>query len=144
MVERNWHVEVYDGGNFASFYKRLDEAERAVTDAAIQHVLAPIGIDICASEWGENLGNGLYELRIRRNLETLLREYGTGDAVESVPRRWRNKRVLIRVYCTFHGDRAVLLVGGYNKLRAPSQKQEQKEIRAARAALKKWKAEESA
>lgn len=55
MVERNWHVEVYDGGNFASFYKRLDEAERAVTDAAIQHVLAPIGIDICASEWGKNL-----------------------------------------------------------------------------------------
>lgn len=53
MVERNWHVEVYDGGNFASFYKRLDEAERAVTDAAIQHVLAPIGIDICASEWGK-------------------------------------------------------------------------------------------
>lgn len=139
MVQQSWSVEVFDGGNFARFYKRLNEAERAVTDAAIEHVLAPIGIDICVTEWGKNLGRGLYELRIRRDIETILREHGSAQSVAEVPTRLRKKRVLIRVYCTFHGDKIVLLLGGYNKLRSPSRKQEQKEIRAARAALAAWK-----
>ena len=139
MVSQSWRVEVFDDGNFARFYKQLNEAERAVTDAAIQYVLAPLGIDICANEWGKNLGQGLYELRIRRDVETILREYGPRGASDEIPKRWRKKRVLIRVYCTFHGERIVLLLGGYNKLRGPSRKQEQREIQAARAALAAWK-----
>lgn len=143
MENSTWHIEIYNEGNFARFFKRLDEAERAVVDAAIQHVLVPLGIDICASEWGKSLGQGLYELRIRRNLETILREHGSPESVESLPNRWRKKRILIRIYCTFYGDRVVLLLGGYNKLRAPSQKQEQKEIKAARAALASWHRQQS-
>ena len=138
-----WQIEIFNEGNFARFFKRLDEAERAVVDAAIQHVLVPLGIDICASEWGKSLGQGLYELRIRRNLETILREYGSPESVERFPNRWHKKRILIRIYCTFYGDRVVLLLGGYNKLRAPSQKQEQKEIKAARATLASWHRQQS-
>ncbi|WP_421628881.1 hypothetical protein [Corynebacterium pseudogenitalium] len=139
MSDQLWRVEVFDGGNFHRFYKRLDEVERAVTDAAVQYVLAPLGIRICESEWGKSLGKGLFELRIRRSIDTILREHGPSGAADRVPKRWWKKRVLIRVYCTFHGDKIVLLLGGYNKLRASSSKQEQKEIRAARAALEQWK-----
>lgn len=139
LVEQAWSIEVFDGGNFARFYKRLDEAERAVTDAAIEHVLASLGIEICATEWGKSLGKGLYELRIRRDLGTILQEYGPPDLGDEIPQGWRKKRVLIRVYCTFYGRKVVLLLGGYNKLRNPSRKQEQKEIRAARAALDAWR-----
>lgn len=141
LAEPTWSIEVFDGGNFARFYSRLDEAERAVVEVAIEHVLAPLGIDICASEWGKNLGQGLFELRIRRDIETILREFGAAERVGEVPKRWRRKRVLIRVYCTFYGQRIVLLLGGYNKLRDPSRKQEQKEIRAARSVLSAWKRE---
>lgn len=141
MAEPTWSIEVFDGGNFARFYSRLDEAERTVVEVAIEHVLAPLGIDICASEWGKNLGQGLFELRIRRDIETILREFGAAERVGKVPKRWRRKRVLIRVYCTFYGQRIVLLLGGYNKLRDPSRKQEQKEIRAARSVLSAWKRE---
>ena len=141
MAEPTWSIEVFDGGNFARFYSRLDEAERTVVEVAIEHVLAPLGIDICAIEWGKNLGQGLFELRIRRDIETILREFGAAERVGEVPKRWRRKRVLIRVYCTFYGQRIVLLLGGYNKLRDPSRKQEQKEIRAARSVLSAWKRE---
>ncbi|OFO35300.1 hypothetical protein HMPREF2736_11375 [Corynebacterium sp. HMSC036E10] len=141
LAEPTWSIEVFDGGNFARFYSRLDEAERTVVEVAIEHVLAPLGIDICASEWGKNLGQGLFELRIRRDIETILREFGAAERVGEVPKRWRRKRVLIRVYCTFYGQRIVLLLGGYNKLRDPSRKQEQKEIRAARSVLSAWKRE---
>lgn len=141
LAEPTWSIEVFDGGNFARFYSRLDEAERTVVEVAIEHVLAPLGIDICASEWGKNLGQGLFELRIRRDIETILREFGAAERVGEVPKRWRRKRVLIRVYCTFYGQRIVLLLGGYNKLRDPSRKQEQKEVRAARSVLSAWKRE---
>lgn len=144
MTQQKWRVEVFDGGNFARFYRRLGDAERAVADAAIYNVLAPLGMDICASDWGKSLGKGLYELRIRRNLGTILREHGTPEALELVPKRWLRKRVLLRIYCTFHGERVVLLLGGYNKLREPSRKQEQKEIAAAREALSVWRDEKRA
>ena len=68
-------------------------------------------------------------------------QQGAAERVGEVPKRWRRKRVLIRVYCTFYGQRIVLLLGGYNKLRDPSRKQEQKEIRAARSVLSAWKRE---
>ena len=138
---RQWKIEIYDGGNFSRFFDRIGDAERAVVQAAIEHVLGQKGIDICAGEWGKNLGHGLYELRIRRNLETLLREYGPPDALHRVPKGWLKKRILVRIYCTFYGDKIVLLLGGFNKLRHPSPKQEQKEIKAARAALNHWRME---
>ena len=92
LAEPTWSIEVFDGGNFARFYSRLDEAERTVVEVAIEHVLAPLGIDICASEWGKNLGQGLFELRIRRDIETILREFGAAERVGEVPKRWRRKR----------------------------------------------------
>lgn len=72
MTTQQWKIEIYDGGNFPKFFDRIGDAERAVVQAAIEHVLVPKGIDICSGEWGKNLGQGLYELRIRRTLETLL------------------------------------------------------------------------
>lgn len=138
-MDNRWTVEVYEDGGFERFYRRLDEAEQATTRAAIEYVLSRLGMDICATEWGKSLGNGLYELRIRRTLGTIVGEYGPAEVADVVPAKLSKRRVLIRVYCTFHGDRVVLLLGGYNKLRAPSRKQEQREIAAARSALNQWR-----
>lgn len=41
LAEPTWSIEVFDGGNFARFYSRLDEAERTVVEvAAARAVLA--------------------------------------------------------------------------------------------------------
>lgn len=134
-----WSIDVYEQSNFEKFYVKLDELDQAVLQAAIDHVLKPYGIDICQNEWGKSLGDGLYEFRIRRSLATILSEYGPPGAVDRLSSRHRARRPLLRVFCTFHGDRIVLLLGGYNKGKDPSRKRQEKEIKKARKNLKDWK-----
>lgn len=55
-----------EGDRFEKFFLGLPEYEQAVLEAAITHVLAVRGIDICNGEWGKPLGEGLYEFRVRR------------------------------------------------------------------------------
>ena len=102
-------------------------------DPAIGHVLAVEGVGICESEWGKALGAGLYEFRVRRSLAAILHSAGIADA--GLARR----PVLVRVFCAFSGNKVVLLLGGYDKLRDPSVKRQQREIAAARATLSTWK-----
>lgn len=92
-------------------------------------------MDVLATEWGKPLGQGLAEFRVRRSLEAIFRE-----ACASVPDdvAGSDRRVLLRVFCAFHGDRVVLLLGGYDKGRDPSGKRQQKEIARARKVLKQW------
>ena len=101
-------------------------------------MLEPFGIDICQSEWGKSLGHGLYEFRIRKSLRTILNEFTPSSlpTLEDLP---ENRKVLLRVFCTFHGTRIVLLLGGYNKKKDPSERRQAKEITAARKALKEWR-----
>ena len=135
-----WTIELSDDGNFERFFKRLDDVDQAIVRAAIENFLRPLGNEICSTEWGKNLGQGLYEFRIRRNLETILREYGPEGGVEKVfPRSLLKRRPLIRVFCTFHGDKVVLLLGGYNKLKDPSKRKQNQEIKKARKALTRWR-----
>lgn len=134
-----WAIDVFEQGDFEKFYAKLDELDQAILQAAINHVLKSHGIDICQNEWGKNLGDGLYEFRIRRSLATILGEYGPPGAVDRLTPREQKRRSLLRVFCTFHGDRIVLLLGGYNKGKDPSRKRQEKEIRKARKNLKQWK-----
>ncbi len=129
-----WTVE-YEGDAFTRFALSLPVYEQAVLRAAIEHVLAARGVDICSGEWGKPLGDGLYEFRIRRSLHAILSAAG----VDSDPIPGSDRTVLIRVFCTFHGDRIVLLYHGYDKRRDPSQKRQQKEIARARKLHEAWK-----
>lgn len=43
--------------------------------------------------------------------------------------------VLLRVFVHFHGAKLILLIGGYDKGRDPSERQQQREIREARRIL---------
>lgn len=86
---------------------------------------------------GKNLGGGLYEFRIRRSLDTILNQYGTG--AESLRGSAARSKVLLRVFCTFRGNRIVLLLGGYDKGRDPSAKRQSREIKRARQALEVWR-----
>ncbi|MCX7541538.1 hypothetical protein OS128_01205 [Corynebacterium sp. P5848] len=128
-------------GRFERFLVKLPEYEQAVLVAALVNVLGVLGKDTCRSEWCKPLKGGLYEFRVKRSLRSILSEAG-----KSLPEGLRgsvDRQVLLRVFCTFHGDRIVLLLGGYDKKRDPSSKRQNREIRAARKELKKWREKES-
>lgn len=124
-----WTIE-YEGDRFEKFFLGLPEYEQAVLEAAVTHVLAVRGIDICSGEWGKPLGDGLYEFRVRRSLRAILAEAGV-----SLPEdlRGADRQVLLRVLCAFYGDKIVLLYSGYDKQRDPSPKRQAREIGVARA-----------
>ncbi|WP_174442353.1 hypothetical protein [Demequina silvatica] len=126
-----WRAEDSGDGAFERFYRKLPEYEQAVLAAAIEHVLERLGPDICRTEWGKALGSGLYEFRVRRSLHAIVAADSHMAAASAMP----DRQVLLRVFCTFRGDRIVLLLGGYNKGRDPSAKRQQREIRAARRRL---------
>lgn len=137
-MSETWSIEYDEDGKFERFFDRLGEYEQAVLIAAVENILEPYGIDICQGEWGKALGQGLYEFRIRRSLRTILREHGRSCPEEGLE-RFAERPILLRVFCTFHGAKIVLLLGGYDKGKDPSPKRQEKEIRQARKQLKKWK-----
>lgn len=129
-----WSVE-YEGDAFERFLFSLPAYEQAVLVAAIEHVLQVYGIDICSGEWGKPLGEGLYEFRIRKSLRTIL----VGAGLDAPDEAGTDRGVLVRVFCTFHGDKIVLLYHGYNKKTDPSKKRQQSEIAKARKIHERWK-----
>ncbi|MBV7292679.1 hypothetical protein [Corynebacterium sp. TAE3-ERU16] len=111
---------------------KLPEYEQAVLEAALVNVLGVLGKDTCRSEWCKPLKGGIYEFRMRRSLHSILSEAG-----KSLPEDLRggvDRRVLLRVFC--------ILLGGYDKKRDPSPKRQNREIRAVRRELKKWREKE--
>lgn len=136
-----WTVEAWEDSNgrspFGKWYQKLHEYDQAVVHATIEHVLEPLGMNICETIWGKSLGEGLYELRIRASLNALLNRGSSDDDQVSVD--GGDKTVLLRIFCTFHGQRIVLLFQGYNKGKDPSAKRQQSEIKTARKYLKAWK-----
>ncbi|PPF32648.1 hypothetical protein [Pseudoclavibacter sp. AY1H1] len=133
-----WTVE-YEGNRFERFFTRLPSYEQAVLDQAIESVLTLHGPDICESEWGKNLGKGLYEFRVKKSLAALCSDAG----VKPPPGHPEGRTVLLRAFCTFHGKKIVLLLGGYDKKKDPSEKRQNAEIKRARKALTAWKVAEA-
>lgn len=123
---------------FPRWYRSLPEYEQAVLDAAIEHILERFGPDICKSEYGKSLGEGLYEFRVRQSLQAILKRAGSDFSASQTAHR----PVLLRVFCTFYGERVVLLLHGLNKGEDSSGKRQDREIATARNLLKKFKAEQ--
>lgn len=78
---------------------------------------------------------GLYEFGLRHDADEILGRKG------SFIRRLteRREKILLRVFFHPHGDRLILLVGGYDKGADPSEKRQQNEIAIARKRLAEWR-----
>ncbi|MGH2355274.1 MAG: hypothetical protein ACRDI2_03540 [Chloroflexota bacterium] len=85
----------------------------------MNRVLAEEGVGVCQTEWGKALGDGLYEFRLRDEIE---RE---GESV----------KILLRVFFHPYGNKIILLLGGYDKEARPSSQYQQKQIAEARKRL---------
>lgn len=130
----DWSTE-YDDARFERFFLSLSGYQQAVLTAAIEHFLAVYGPDICAGDWGKPLGEGLYEFRVSKSLRAIYSAAG----VERDADPGDDRKVLIRLFCTFYGKKVVLIFHGYDKGRSPSPKQQQVEIARARAAYRQWR-----
>jgi hypothetical protein len=109
----------------------LSDVELAALIAGFEHVLSHHGIDVCQSEWGKQLGEGLFEFRIRHTAAEIQRMFG-GQAPGE---RASSGRVLLRVFCHAYGAKIVLLLNGYDKGADPSARRQQREIALARRRL---------
>ncbi len=110
----------------------LSPQKRAAFTAAVRLVLARRGLDVVETEYGKALGDGLYEIRvrwtaseIRHKVEGLPSE-DVGAAPESI---------VLRVFFCTAGRKIILLLGGYDKARDPSDRRQQREITKARRLL---------
>jgi len=99
----------------------------------MREVLEENGLDVCGTEFGSQLGEGLFEFRVRGNLD----EFAEGAAATQVGPA--EKKMLIRVFCHAYGDRLILLLAGYDKLAQPSKSHQNKQITLARKRLAAWK-----
>jgi len=109
-----------------------DEAKRLAALAAVERVLKVHGVDVCETEWGENLGKGLYEFRVRhpagsvRNMFPLPREAAKAQSTAGEP-----VKILLRIFFTTYGQGVLLLLSGYDKGADPSRGRQQREIKKA-------------
>jgi hypothetical protein len=122
------------------FIDSLSNDKRDALLAALAHVLARQGLDVCRSEWGKQLGGGVAEFRLRHDeREILVRDRVTmSDLPGSSP-----EKILLRVFFHAHGKRLILLLSGYDKGARPNARHQQREIERARTHLKEWRAIQS-
>jgi putative component of toxin-antitoxin plasmid stabilization module len=135
--QQQWTAEVFatdDGFEpYSALLDELSDTEFAALDAAVQHVLLVRGITLGNSEWLKPLGDGLHEFRVRHSAEEIAHMFG-----DEIPGTAPTGPVLLRVFVHFYGNKMVLLLSGYDKGDDPSEKRQQREIKAARKALRAW------
>jgi hypothetical protein len=119
------------------FIDSLSNDKRDALLAALVHILARQGLDVCRSEWGKQLGGGLAEFRLRHDEREVL---ARGGVIESDLPASSQEKILLRVFFHAHGTRVILLLSGYDKGTRSNPRHQQREIERARALLKQWRA----
>jgi hypothetical protein len=112
--------------------EELSPRKRRALGTAMNNVLQVLGVGVCATEFGRSLGKGLFEFRLRgAELAAVAPGTSAGDPAEA--------KLLLRVFCHAHGDKLILLLGGYDKGEDPAPKRQDKEIAIARKRLTDWR-----
>lgn len=141
--EPKWSTEFYedDVGRrpVELWMTSLTLAEFAALRAGIVRFLEIHGIDLGSTPWLKALGEGLFEFRVRHDAATIEGLAGN-EPVAGSPTQ---KKILLRLFVHFHGDKVILLLHGYDKGANDSQRQQNKEIQEARKRLRAWKAAEA-
>jgi hypothetical protein len=141
MNPEHWEMEFYVDASgkepCRDFIDGLDAVKAAAIRSALVHILARQGPDVCETEFGKNLGKGLYEFRLRHDEAEILSRVRPDLAAKL--EQAGAERILLRVFFHAHGDKLILLLGGYDKGEDPSSRRQQREIGVARKALIAWK-----
>jgi putative component of toxin-antitoxin plasmid stabilization module len=134
-----WTLEPFEADDgsvpFVAFVDGLSDFKFVALDTALERVLAARGLDLARTEWLKPLGEGLHEFRIRHDAEEIAHMFGGDPPDIPAPA----DKVLLRVFVHFHGEKIILLLGGYDKGENPQERRQQREIAAARKLLTQFK-----
>jgi phage-related protein len=117
--------------------RKLNAHKRRAITAALEHVLAEHGPQVCATAWGKWVAAGIFEFRLRYDHRTVLQSVGL--PVPETILDERRSDVLLRVFC-HAADGAIVLLGAYDKGSDPSRRRQQRELRLARTRLNELRA----
>ena len=113
----------------------LTPYQRRALGAGMDLILQMVGKDVCESEYGKNLGGGLYEFGLRQDSDEIIAKF-TKKTPDDEPDA---SRILLRVFFHPHRNHLLLLLAGYDKGKDPSDRREDKEIQLARKRLTQYK-----
>ena len=120
----------------AWFLHDLSRPKQLAAKAGVERILAYLGSDIVSTEWGDNIGDGVFELRIRRiaaEVEAWWRNHYGLPEPEPEP----HEEILLRIWFHPYGGKRILLLRGFDKAGQPNR--EQAEILKAKASLREWR-----
>ena len=130
---KDWLSALYD--------KPAERQKWAAAMAAIHHVLKQQGTDVCESEWGKNLGKGLYEFRVRNPAAQIQSKFPLRDRLpKDVPEGKGSVTILLRIFFMTYGKEVILLLCGYDKGKDPRGSKQSEEIERAREMVNKARA----
>lgn len=112
----------------------LTPYQRRAIGTAMSEVLQRYGLGVCRTEYGKQLGDGLFEFRLRHDSDEIIAKH-TDHSPDAEP---DHGGILLRVFCHAHGDRLILLLAGYDKAAAPADRREDREIKLARRRLAEY------
>jgi hypothetical protein len=137
----NYRIELYESADGDCPVERwlkqeLDPGAAAALGLAMNHILQALGPDVVETRFGKALGAGLFEFRLDDTVDGLLRRF----QLNKKPKLAKAPvgRMLLRVFFHIHGDRLLLLLGGYDKGKADSKREQQAQIEVARKRLREW------
>ncbi len=110
--------------------EELSPRKRRALGTAMNRVLQVLGVGVCDTKFGRQLGKGLFEFRLRGADLSEIAPSGAPEPAEA--------SMLLRVFCHAHGNKLILLLGGYDKGEDASSKRQDREITTARRRLKDW------
>ena len=139
--DRPYQLEFYEENgsmSFAEWLNGLTKTEPAKYDAigyGLQEILAMQSINVCNSDFGVNLGDGLYEFRLRHDHSQLISR--VQPHLKGTISNGPEVNVLVQVFFAAYGNKIILLLHGYDKGRDSSERRKRKEINEARKRLAK-------
>ncbi len=115
----------------------LTEPEATILGMAMRHYLQHLGPGVVQTRYGRALGGGLFEFRLDDTVDELLNRLNLRRKKKLA--HANSGVMLFRVFFSVHGEKVVLLLGGYDKGRHPAKSHQQSQIRVARERLADWK-----
>ena len=133
------HYETADGDAPVHrwFVEELVPETAAILGIAMRHHLQEYGADVVRTRYGRALGGGLYEFRFDDTIDEVLGRLGKTRTSKLA--KARSGALLLRVFFHVHGNKVILLLGGYDKGKHPAKSRQQREIQVARERLADWK-----
>jgi hypothetical protein len=123
----------------------LTPIKRRALGTAMRTVLQVNGVEVCRSSWGKKVhADGVYEFRLRMTGKSVINLEAEIHGISEAEARARfggdrSEEILLRVFFHPHGNKLILLLGGYDKGKDASAKRQQVEIDLAVSRLREFR-----